>query len=72
MRTALSRVGRNGEIGGIMPSRKVGSAALAGGLSIILVWAIKQFGHVEIPPEVASGITTVLSFITGYVVEDAV
>lgn len=53
-----------------MPNRKVGSAALAGGLSIILVWMIKQFGHVEIPPEVASGITTVLSFVTGYVVTE--
>lgn len=52
------------------PSRKVGSAALAGGLSIIAVWAVKQWGHVEIPPEVASGFTTVLSFLTGYVVTE--
>ncbi len=54
-----------------MPSKKVGSSALAGGLSIILVWAIKQFGHVEIPPEVASGLTTVISFVTGYLVTEA-
>jgi hypothetical protein len=39
-----------------MPNRKIGSAALAGGLSIILVWAIK--------------LTTVLSFVTGYVVPE--
>jgi len=54
-----------------MPTRKIGSAALAGGLSIILVWTIKQFGHVEIPGEVASGITTVLSFVVGYFVPEA-
>lgn len=54
-----------------MVNRKVGSAALAGGISIILVWAVKQWGHVEIPPEVASGVTTVLSFITGYVVPES-
>lgn len=54
-----------------MPNRKIGSAALAGGLSIMIVWAIKQWGQVEMPPEVASGFTTVLSFITGYLVPDA-
>ena len=53
-----------------MPNRKIGSAALAGGLSIILVWAVKQWGHVEIPPEVASGLTTVISFVTGYLVPE--
>lgn len=54
-----------------MPSRKVNSAALAGGISIMLVWAVKQWGGVEMPAEVASGFTTVLSFITGYFVPDA-
>lgn len=54
-----------------MPNKKVGSAALAGGLSIILVWMIKEFAQVNIPAEVASGITTVLSFVTGYVVTDS-
>lgn len=53
-----------------MVSRKVGSSALAGGLSIILVWVIKQFAHIDLPPEVASGVTTVVSFVTGYFVAD--
>lgn len=54
-----------------MPSRKISSSALAGGLSIILVWGIKQWGNIEMPGEVASGLTTVLSFIVGYLVPEA-
>ena len=54
-----------------MPNRKVGSSALAGGLSIIMVWALKEWGHVDMPPEVASGVTVVISFITGYLVPES-
>lgn len=53
------------------PHRKVNAAALAGGLSIILVWAVKEFGGHNIPGEVASGLTTVLSFIVAYIVPNA-
>ena len=53
-----------------MPSRKVNAGALAGALSIILVWAIKQYGATELPVEVASGITTIITFITSYLVPE--
>jgi len=53
------------------PSRKVTGGALAGGLSIILVWGVKQWGHVDIPAEVASALTVVISFITAYFVPEA-
>lgn len=52
------------------PSRKVGAGALAGGLSIILVWAVKQFAHLEIPAETASAITVVITFGTSYFVSE--
>ena len=53
------------------PHRKVSAGALAGGLSIILVWLIKTYGHQDMPAEVASGVTTVITFITSYLVPEA-
>ncbi len=53
-----------------MINRKVTAGALAGALSIILVWAIKYFGQVELPAEVASASTTILTFITSYFVSE--
>lgn len=47
------------------PVAKVTAGALAGAVTVILVWVAGLAG-VEIPPEVASAITTVLSFIAGY------
>lgn len=52
------------------PNRKVNAAALAGALSVVIIWAVKVLGHTEIPAEVASAVTTVLSFLTGYVVAE--
>ena len=51
------------------PSRKVGASALAGALSILLVWASGAAG-VIIPGEAASALTTVLSFAVGYFVAE--
>ena len=57
-----------------MPSRKVGASALAGALSVILVWGLNSFampdGGPEISGEIASAITTILSFLTAYVVTE--
>ena len=52
-----------------MPSKKIGSAALAAAVSVILVWIASQAG-VDIPPEVASSVTTVLTVGTGYLVPE--
>lgn len=35
----------------------------AAAVVVIVVWAVKQFGKVDIPPEVAAAITGVVSFI---------
>lgn len=50
-------------------NRKVGVGAFAGGISVIVVWLAQQFGAV-IPAEVASAITTVLSFLASYFVKE--
>lgn len=44
---------------------KVAAGGLAGSLSIILVYALSEAG-VTLPPEVASALTVVISFIGGY------
>jgi len=56
-----------------LPSRKVGAGALAGALSVILVWIINTFvltGSVKITGEVASAMTTILTFLVGYFVPE--
>lgn len=55
----------------LTPHRKISVGALAGGLSIILVWLIKAYGGQDMPAEVASGLTTVLTFLTSYFVPEA-
>lgn len=44
---------------------KVAASSLAGAVTILLVFAADKFG-LEVPAEVASAITVVLSFIAGY------
>ena len=56
-----------------LPSRKVGAGALAGALSVVLVWIINTFvltGSVKITGEVASALTTILTFLVGYFVPE--
>lgn len=51
------------------PSRKVGAGALAGATTIILVFILGSAG-VDLPAEVASAVTTILTFATSYFVRD--
>lgn len=44
---------------------KVAASGITGAITIILVWIAKISG-LEIPPEVASAFTTVLSFVAAY------
>lgn len=58
-----------------LPSRKVGAGALAGALSVVLVWVINTFvltGSMKITGEVASALTTILTFLVGYFVPEPV
>jgi len=53
-----------------MPNRKVGAGALAGAISVLLVWLVKHFSGTDIPAEQASGLTTIITFITSYFVTE--
>jgi hypothetical protein len=53
------------------PSRKVGASALAGALSVVVVWVFSDLADVEIPAMVASAITVILTFAVGYFVPEA-
>lgn len=50
------------------PDRKVTAGALAGALTIVLVWAVQEFAQVVIPGEVASAITMIITFCVSYLV----
>jgi len=50
----------------LAPTPKVATGALAGALSIIIIWILGQF-HIVIPPEVASAFTTVFSALASYI-----
>jgi hypothetical protein len=56
----------------ILPIRKVTFGGLAGACSIVLVWLWNTFlpSHM-MPAEVASGVTTILSFVVSYLVPPA-
>lgn len=54
---------------GNKPSRKVGAAGIAGAISVLIIWGLGAAG-VHVPAEVSSAMTTVISFVTGYVVAE--
>jgi putative flippase GtrA len=54
-----------------LPSRKVTAGGLAGALSIIVVWIVNQSTGTNIPPQVASAITTILTFLASYMIPSA-
>lgn len=49
------------------PTQKLVAAAIAGAVTVIAVWAAKQFAKVDIPGEVASAFTTIVSLVVGYI-----
>ena len=53
------------------PSRKVTVGALVSAVVVILTWASKAYGHVEVPPEIAVAANGVLSFLASYLVPNA-
>ena len=48
-----------------MLTPKVATGALAGAVSIIIVWILGQF-HIVVPPEVSSAFTIVVSTASSY------
>lgn len=48
------------------PTTKITAVILAGAMTVIVVWAMKEYCHTEIPGYVASAGTTIFSAIAGY------
>jgi hypothetical protein len=56
-----------------LPTRKMTVSGLAGALSVVLVWLINTYwppAGKPVPAEVASAMTTIISFVVGYFVPD--
>jgi hypothetical protein len=51
------------------PTRKVGTGAAAGAFVTLAIWLAGMFG-VDLPPEGAAGITTVLTFALSWLVPE--
>lgn len=47
------------------PNLKIQAAGVSGAASIVIIWVLAQLG-VEMPPEVAAAVTTILSVGAGY------
>lgn len=50
------------------PDRKITASALAGATTVVFAWMLREFSGVEMPAEVASAVTVIVSFLVGYVV----
>ena len=50
----------------IAPTAKVASSGAAGAFVLIFVWVLDDYFGVQLPPEVAAALTTLLSFAAGY------
>ena len=52
------------------PTRKVAATGIAGAITIVLVYTVQSLFNVEIPAEVSSAITLLISFASGYIVKE--
>lgn len=51
-------------------SPKVTTAALAGAITVLVVWILGDFASVDVPAEAAAGITTVIMAIAAWLKTD--
>lgn len=57
------------EAGSAIPTRKVSAGAGAGALSIVVVWLF-GLAEIDVPPEVASAFTTLLSLTAAWIMPE--
>lgn len=55
----------------LAPTTKVTAGAIAGAITVVLVWLVGMAG-LEVPAEVASAVTVIISFLTSYIKHDRV
>lgn len=52
------------------PTQKVAAAGIGGAITILVVYLVKLFFNVDVPAEVASAFTAIVSFLSGYFVRE--
>jgi len=52
------------------PTAKVAAAGIGGSITIIIVYLVQTLFNTEIPPEVASALTALIAFLSGYFVRE--
>ncbi len=52
--------------GSVAPRPKIAAAGIAGAATTILIWILHDLVGVEVPPEVAAALATLLAFAAGY------
>jgi len=53
------------------PTKKVSAGALAGAVTIILIWVVGEATSTDVPGAVGAAITTILTFVASYFVKDS-
>lgn len=53
------------------PARKVAAGGVGGAVSVIVIAALQHYAKLDIDPTLASAITTVVSFVIGYIIPPA-
>ncbi len=48
------------------PLAKINAVALAGAVTVVVAWAMRQFAGIELPAEVQAAITTLIASLAGY------
>lgn len=55
----------------LVPTAKVTAATLAGAITTVLVWGLKEFVGVQLPGEVAAALTTIMAFAAGWITSES-
>lgn len=54
------------------PTRKVAAGGVGGALSIVVIYAFQGLTGVQLPAEVSSAVTLLVTFATSYIVREEV
>lgn len=49
------------------PTQKIYAVGVAGAIVTIAIWAFQYYAHTDIPPQVASAATLIISVLIGYI-----
>lgn len=50
------------------PARKVTASSVGSALSVLAVWALAEFGQIDLPAGVESALVLLVTFLSGYFV----